>query len=155
MGKLSWHQWGRFLGLTASAYLVWAAFWGILYRKFFWDFVGGIVRSPGGLQPASNIAFFITIIVKAPVVQILSMLLALGHIALDYPVPFLKGTMIYRSLVIRVVLLLTQASLAILYYQGTNGAIYSLIAAFAYTRAIMLGEKMEEAKTNRGRGGKA
>lgn len=39
--------------------------------------------------------------------------------------------------------------------QGTNGAIYSIIAAMGYTRAVMLGEKMEEAKQNKGRGGKA
>ena len=39
--------------------------------------------------------------------------------------------------------------------QGTNGAIYSLVAAIGYIRAIMLEEKMEEAKENRGRGGKA
>ena len=29
---------------------IWAAFWGFLYRKFFWDFVGGTLRAPGGLQ---------------------------------------------------------------------------------------------------------
>ena len=39
--------------------------------------------------------------------------------------------------------------------QGTNGAIYSLTAAIAYTRAISLGEQIKDAKENRGRGGKA
>ena len=29
---------------------IWAGFWGLLYRKFFWDFVGGTLRDPGGLQ---------------------------------------------------------------------------------------------------------
>lgn len=29
---------------------VWAAFFGLFYRKFFWDFVGGTLRDPGGLQ---------------------------------------------------------------------------------------------------------
>ncbi|KAF7793885.1 hypothetical protein EIP86_005007 [Pleurotus ostreatoroseus] len=155
MGNLIWHQWARFVSLTASAYTFWAAFWGILYRKFFWDFVGGIVRAPGGIQPANNVAFFIDIIVKAPVVQILSAILAFTIIALEYPAPFLKGTSLHRSLAIRVVLLFAQAFLSILYYQGTNSTIYSLVAIFGYTRAIMLGEVMEEAKENRGRGGKA
>ena len=40
-------------------------------------------------------------------------------------------------------------------WQGTNGAIWSLVAVIGYTRAIMLGESMAEAKENRGRGGKA
>jgi hypothetical protein len=29
---------------------VWASFFGLIYRKFFWDFVGGTLRDPGGLQ---------------------------------------------------------------------------------------------------------
>ena len=29
---------------------VWGAFWGIYYRKFFFDFLHGIVRAPGGVQ---------------------------------------------------------------------------------------------------------
>lgn len=29
---------------------VWASFWGLIFRKFFWDFVGGTLRDPGGLQ---------------------------------------------------------------------------------------------------------
>lgn len=40
-------------------------------------------------------------------------------------------------------------------WQGTNGAIWSLVAVIGYTRAIMLGETMAEAKENRGRGEKA
>ena len=45
------------------------------------------------------------------------MVVAFGYVALDYPAPFLKGTMIYRSLAVRVVLLLLQTFLGILYYQ--------------------------------------
>lgn len=29
---------------------IWAGFWGLFYRKFFWDFVGGTLRDPGGIQ---------------------------------------------------------------------------------------------------------
>ncbi|CAL1707235.1 unnamed protein product [Somion occarium] len=155
MGNLIWHEYARFVSLSATTYTIWSAFWGFFYRKFFWDFVGGTIRAPGGIQPASNVAFLITIIVKAPVVQILSMVLGFGLLALDYPAPFLKGTSIYRSFVFRIVLLILQAFFAILYYQGTNGALWSVIAAGCFMRAQMLGEKMEEAKNNRGRGGKA
>ncbi|CAL1707236.1 unnamed protein product [Somion occarium] len=117
MGNLIWHEYARFVSLSATTYTIWSAFWGFFYRKFFWDFVGGTIRAPGGIQPASNVAFLITIIVKAPVVQILSMVLGFGLLALDYPAPFLKGTSIYRSFVFRIVLLILQAFFAILYYQ--------------------------------------
>lgn len=155
MGKLIWHEYARFVSLTATVYTIWASFWAFFFRKFFWDFTAGIIRNPGGVQPASSISPFITVIVKAPVLPIFSMLIGFALVALEFPAPFMKGTSIYRSIVFRIIALLIQAFLAILWYQGTNGAIWSLIAAICYTRAQMLGEKMEEAKNNRGRGGRA
>ena len=68
-------------------------------------------------RPSPNASFFITIMVKAPVIQILSMLMAFAIVALEYPAPFLKGTSLHRSLAVRVVVLLAQAFLAIMYYQ--------------------------------------
>lgn len=73
-------------------------------------------------RPANNVAIFITIIVKAPIMQIFSMLLAFGILALEYPAPFLKGTGMHRSFVLRVVLLLQQAIMAIMYYQVRSDA---------------------------------
>ncbi|KAI0744252.1 hypothetical protein C8Q80DRAFT_1327072 [Daedaleopsis nitida] len=155
MGNLVWHEYARYVSLTATVYTIWSAFWGMLYRKFIFDFVNGIVRSPGGVQPAPSDGIFISIIVKAPIVQILSMVLAIGILAFEYPVPFLKNTAIHRSFPVRIILLLLQTFFAILYYQGTNGAIYSFIAALCYTRAQLKGETMAEAKDNKGRGGRA
>lgn len=155
MGNLIWHDWARFVSITASVYAVWAGYWGIFYRKFFWDFVGGIVRDPGGLQAPASAALFINVIVKIPLIQIFVMLHALFVLALEWPLPLMKNLSIYRSIVVRIVLLVSQASIAILFYQGTNAAMWSLIAALAYTRAQALGEEMEEAKENRGRDGHA
>lgn len=59
----------------------------------------------------------ITLIVKAPVIQIFSMLLAITMVAVEFPAPFLKGTVFSRSLVLRIMMLLVQSVLAILYYQ--------------------------------------
>ncbi|KAG6850950.1 hypothetical protein H0H93_005819 [Arthromyces matolae] len=130
---------------------VWAAFFGLMYRKFFWDFVGGTLRDPGGIQPGPNAAVFVTIIVKAPIIQIISMMLGMFIIALEFPLPLLKKYAIHRSIVFRIVLLLFQTFLAILYYQGTNAAIWSFIAAVCYIRAQFLGETMAEAKENKGK----
>ena len=62
-------------------------------------------------------AGFVTVIVKAPVIQILTMIVALFMIALEFPLPQLRGTMIHRSFVVRIVMLLVQAFLAIMFYQ--------------------------------------
>ncbi|KAF5380466.1 hypothetical protein D9615_004623 [Tricholomella constricta] len=151
MGNLVWHEYSRLTAITASIYGVWAAFFGLFYRKFFWDFVGGTLRDPGGFHAA----IFISIIVKVPVVQILTMLLGMFIIALEFPLPQLKSLAIHRSIVLRIVLLLFQTFLTILFYQGTNAAIWSFMAAICYTRAQLLGETMAEAKGNRGKAGDA
>jgi hypothetical protein len=155
MGNLIWHEYARYVSLTATVYTIWASFWGFFFRKFFWDFVGGTLRDPGGLQAPASSAIFVTIIVKFPIIQIVTMLTAFFMIALEFPLPKLKGTAIHRSIVLRIVLLIMQAVLAIMFYQGTNGALWSLIAAGCYTRAQVLGEKMEEAKNNKGTSGQA
>jgi len=155
MGKLIWHELSRYISLTASVYAVWASFWGLFFRKFFWDFIGGILRSPGGLQPSPKFALFINVIVKYPIVQIGTMALGFTIIALEYPIPILKGTAIFRSIALRVVLLIMQAAGTVLFYQGTNAALWSLIAAMFYIRALTLRERMEEAIKHKGRAGQA
>ncbi|KAF9220302.1 hypothetical protein BS17DRAFT_715229 [Gyrodon lividus] len=119
MGKLIWHELSRYISLSASVYAVWASFWGMLFRKFFWDFVGGILRSPGGLQPFPKIQLFITLIVKVPVVQSLAMILGFMVIALEYPLPILKESALHRSIPLRVVMLTLQSFLAVLFYQAS------------------------------------
>lgn len=153
MGNLIWHDLSRYISITASVYAVWASFWGMLFRKFFWDFIGGILRNPGGIQPSPKVQIFITLIVKFPVVQSVAMLLGFMMIALEYPLPMLKGSAIHRSLPLRVVLLTFQSFLTVLFYQGTNASLYSLIAAICYVRALTLGENMQAAKSRNGRAG--
>jgi len=149
MGKLIWHEYSRYVAITASVYTVWAGYFGLLYRKFFWDFVSGIRRNPGGIQPANQDAFFITIMVKAPVIPIISIILGLVIVAFEYPAPFLKGTAAHRNLITRVVMLVFQIFFAIMFYQGTNGAIWSLVALIGYSRALMLGEVMKDPNANK------
>ncbi|KAF7305997.1 hypothetical protein HMN09_00754200 [Mycena chlorophos] len=155
MGNLIWHEYARYVSITASAYAVWASFFALFYRKFFWDFVTGILRDPGGLQPSNSDAIFITLIVKFPVIPIFTAIIALINLSIENPLPLLKGSSIQRSLVVRVVVLTFQAVLAVLFYQGTNVTLWSLVAIFCYVRAIALGEQMAEAKGNRGSGGRA
>jgi len=143
MGAFIWHQWARYVSLTSAVYVMWSGFWGLFYRKFFWDFIGGTLRNPGGLQPGPNALPFVTVIVKFPVVQIAAISLAVLLLLIEFPLPLLKGSMVQRTFVPRIVLLLMQGFLAALYYQGTNGAIYSAIAAVGYTRALTRGEQRE------------
>jgi hypothetical protein len=60
-------------------------------------------------------------IVKAPVIQVIAIVLAGLIIALELPVPYLKGTKLHRTIALRVPLLLVQAFFAILFYQVNFG----------------------------------
>jgi len=149
MGNFIWHEWARFVSITASVYAVWASFWGFFYRKFFWDFVGGILRNPGGLQPAKSALPFVAVIVKIPLVQIFAITTGIALLTLEVA-PFMKRTNLYRSWIIRMVLLFQQAFLCMLFYQGTNAAVYSVIAIFAYAQAQYRGERIDDTKASSG-----
>jgi ATP adenylyltransferase len=69
------------------------------------------------LRAPASAAPFIAIIVKVPVVQIASMILGMIMLVVEYPLPQIKEFAIYRSLAMRVVFLLIQVILNILYYQ--------------------------------------
>jgi len=155
MGNLIWHEYSRILSISSSVYAIWASFWGLFYRKFFWDFIGGTLQNPGGIQPSPKVTVFIVIIVTVPIIQILTMVLATFILCIELPLPLIKTLSLYRSIVLRIVLLLFQACLTLLFYQGTNAAVWSLISVICYGRAVALGERIQEVKGNRGKGGDA
>ncbi|KAG8881402.1 hypothetical protein FRB97_009597 [Tulasnella sp. 331] len=127
MGAFMWNQWARFVSITASVYIIWAGIWGIFYRKFFWDFVGGVhmdTATQKGIIPGKNSAPFIAIIVTVPFVQIVALLVGMLNLT---------------------------AFLGFLFYQGTNAGIWSTIAAVAYLRAQIRGELLEGARENVGK----
>jgi len=69
------------------------------------------------IRPSPNVSIFITLIVRVPVIQIFTMIIALFMIALEFPLPQIKHLAIHRSIPFRIVMLLFQASIAILFYQ--------------------------------------
>jgi hypothetical protein len=99
------------------------------------------------------------------------MVLAAIILCIELPLPLIKTLSLYRSLALRIVLLIFQTCLALLFYQvrslakicytlltlaqGTNAAIWSLISVICYARAVALGERIQKAKGNWGKGGAA
>lgn len=168
MGEFIWHQWAQYVAIFASIYTAWAAIWGIFFRKFFWDFVNGQLM-PGplnefngrpcaldnqcGIVPAKADSIFIALIVTAPIIQIFSLLFAITHLALEL-LPYARQFAVYRSFVLRIVTYTMQTFVTVLYYQGTNGALYSFVAVIGFTVAQFKGEIVEEAKEQRGAGGR-
>jgi len=144
MGNFIWHDWARFVAISASVYLIWAAIWGILYRKFFFDFIDRTYTSGTPPLPVPNVRYksILEFIVRVPVVQVVAMIMGFVTLAFEYPAPFLKGTFMQRNFTFKTVFLVFQAMTSVLFYQGTNAFLWSLIAAVGYTRAVMLGEVM-------------
>jgi len=167
MGVFIWHQWAQFVGIFASVYTLWAGMWGIFFPKFFWDFVNGGFQpgpnnalgpctdaNPCGIIPAPQDQIFINLIVKMPIIQIFAMIFSVTHLVLEC-VPQVAKTSLYRSLPLRIVTYYLQAFLAILFYQGVNGGIYSFVAGTGFLIGQLKSEQFEVAKENRGRPGKA
>jgi len=168
MGNFIWHMWAQYVSIFACVYTAWAGFWGILFRKFFWDFVDGtLTGKPAeftglrcdidlacGIIPSAAAQPFIMMIVTMPVAQIMAIIIAIGLFCLEY-LPALEKLSIYRSFMFKGFILCIQTFFAVLFYQGTNGAIYSFIAALGYFMASIKGEELKVAKDNRGRGGEA
>jgi hypothetical protein len=157
MGRFIWNDWARFVSISASVYLIWAAGWGIFYRKFFFDFIDHGYDTSGKVPiPIPNPRYdpILEVIVTIPIVQIVALVMGIFTLAFEYPAPFLKGTVLERNFTFKSVYLLFQATVAILFYQGTNAFLWSTIAAIGYARAVMLGEiKTPEKGARGGRGG--
>jgi len=148
-----WSDWAHLLGLTSAIYALWASFWGILYRKFFWDMVTGTL-GPNGIIPSPKVAFFIEVIVTIPLVQSFTMILSVAILVIEFaPFAFIRNSFMHRSFMFKVSLYFGLSFLCWLFYQGINPAIYSVITMIAYTRAQVRGELVAEQRENKGRGG--
>src|SRR5262245_54827002 len=102
-----------------------AGFHGIFWPKIFFDFL--TKNLDGAVKPI-------------PVLQVMNMIFGLLMLALEWPLPFIAGTSIHRSLEIRLAILPLVALASILLYQGTNAAIYYVVGLLAYFWAYSEGE---------------
>jgi hypothetical protein len=102
-----------------------AAVEGFFWPKIFWDFLTKTLD--GAVKPF-------------PVLQIINLVLALLMLAWEWPLKYIAGTTIHRSIEARLVFLPLTALAAALLYQATNPAIYYMIALGVYFWAYSDGE---------------
>ncbi|ORY73840.1 hypothetical protein BCR35DRAFT_333553 [Leucosporidium creatinivorum] len=141
MGVFILHQWGRLLALTSGCFVVWAGLWGLFYRKFFWDMLGGTV-GPAGLVPPPSAKFFIMTIVDAPIFQIINIANGVLTLALEWPLPFIVGTAMHRWLMARAVFYFWSAFFAMFPYQTIDAGVFYLITSIVFARAAQIGESV-------------
>ncbi|TVY30395.1 hypothetical protein LHYA1_G000445 [Lachnellula hyalina] len=125
MGKLIKNHWARLIVLTAAIYQVAAAIEGYFWPKIFWDFL--TKNLDGAVKPI-------------PVLQTINLISGLVMLAWEWPLGFLAGTAIHRSIEARLVALPMCALVAALMYQATNPAIYYVIGMGVYFWAYSEGE---------------
>jgi len=102
-----------------------AAVEGYFWPKIFWDF------ATKTLDPA---------IKPIPVLQTINLVFGFILLAWEWPLSFLAGSSLHRSLEARLAFLPLTALAAALMYQGTNAAIYQLVALGVYFWAYSEGE---------------
>ncbi|KAL2757101.1 hypothetical protein ACRALDRAFT_2103342 [Sodiomyces alcalophilus JCM 7366] len=125
MGRLIKNHWARLIVMTAAAYQVAAAIEGYFWPKIFWDFL--TTTLDGAVKPI-------------PALQTINLLLGISMFLLEWPLPWIAGSVIHRSLELRLVLLPLTILAASLLYQATNPAIYYLVAMVVYFWAYSEGE---------------
>jgi hypothetical protein len=98
---------------------------GFFWPKIFWDFMTKT------LDPAVK---------PIPVLQTINLVFGLILLAWEWPLSFLAGSSLHRSLEARLAFLPMSALAAALIYQGTNAAIYQVIGLGVYFWAYSEGE---------------
>jgi hypothetical protein len=102
-----------------------AALEGFFWPKIFWDFMTKT------LDPAVK---------PLPILQVINLLFGIMLLAMEWPLGFLAGSSIHRSLEFRLAVIPLTALSAALVYQGTNAALYYLIGMVVYFWAYSEGE---------------
>jgi len=125
MGRLIKNHWARLIILAAATYQIAAAVSCIFWPKIFWDFLTKT------LDPAVK---------PVPVLQVINLVFGFILIAWEWPLGFLAGSSLHRSLEARLAFLPLTALAAALIYQGTNAAIYQLVGLGIYFWAYSEGE---------------
>ncbi|KAK0734142.1 PRO41 protein [Lasiosphaeria miniovina] len=125
MGRLIKNHLARLIILAAATYQVAAAVCGFFWPKILWDFLTKT------LDPAVK---------PIPILQIINLLFGLILLAWEWPVAFIAGSSIHRSLEARLAFLPLTALAAVLLYQGTNAAIYQVVGLGVYFWAYSEGE---------------
>jgi len=125
MGKLIKNHWARLIILTASLYQVAAAVEGFFWPKIFWDFL------------TKNLDFAVK---PLPILQIINLVMGIFFFAWEWPLGFIAGTALHRSIEARLVLLPLTALVSALLYQATNPAIYYMVGMGVYFWAYSEGE---------------
>lgn len=102
-----------------------AAIEGFFWPKIFWDFATKTLDA--AVKPF-------------PTLQIINLVMGIWVMAWEWPLSFIAGTAIHRSLEARLAFLPLAALAAVLTYQGTNAALYYLVAMIVEFWAFSEGE---------------
>lgn len=143
MGKLIKNHWARLICLTAAACMfssvgrqrdvtdrpvadqIAAALEGFFWPKFFFDFL--TKNFDGAVKPV-------------PILQTINLVVGIISLAYEWPLKYLAGTSIQRSMEVRLMWLPLASLSSVLIYQATNPAIYYFIGCIVYFWAYSEGE---------------
>ena len=98
---------------------------GFFWPKVFWDFL--TKNFDGAVKPV-------------PILQTLNIICGLTAFAYEWPLKWIGGTGLHRSIEFRLILFPLFAAAGVMMYQSTNAALYYLIATAVYFWAYSEGE---------------
>ena len=102
-----------------------AAIEAFIWPKIFWDFL--TKNLDGAVTPV-------------PALQIINIIMGVIGLAWEWPLGFLAGSGLHRSIEARLIVYPLSALVALLIYQGTNAGLYYIVGMMAYFWAYSEGE---------------
>lgn len=102
-----------------------AAIEAFFWPKIFWDFL--TKNLDGAVKPV-------------PALQIINIIMGVIGLAWEWPLGFLAGSGLHRSIEARLIVYPLSSLVALLIYQGTNAGLYYIIGMMAYFWAYSEGE---------------
>ncbi|KAF2656126.1 hypothetical protein K491DRAFT_704241 [Lophiostoma macrostomum CBS 122681] len=75
-----------------------------------------------------------------PALQIINLVLGIVGLAYEWPLSFIAGSGVHRSIEARLIIYPLSALCALLIYQGTNSGLYYIVGMIAYFWAYSEGE---------------
>ncbi|KAF2100605.1 hypothetical protein NA57DRAFT_74207 [Rhizodiscina lignyota] len=125
MGRLIKNHLARLIILAASFYQFAASLEGFFWPKMFFDFLTTNLNR--GVTPV-------------PILQIFNLVFSIVGILYEWPLKWIAGSAIHRSIEARLIIFPLHALAAVLMYQSTNAALYLMIGVGMYFWAYSEGE---------------
>lgn len=122
MGKLIKNHWARLVIIVASLIQIGGAIEGLFWPKVTWDFCTSSLNS---------------LVAPFPFLQIANMILGLLVLSWEWPICFIAGGRLHRSIHARFIVFAVCSLVSLFLYESHNAVLYYTMGSYGYWLALV------------------